>query len=149
MPRARPRTRPDPEPEPDPENITSSVRSHFGSSKFCHCSPSSGAFALRPREHRHPMPLNAPKLFLSSKAAALRQEGGVTFRVLSGAQIKPKGVLRVSRWMLTSTVRGFEEWEKLEGTEWMPFLKLIVNGCDSSLHRTAFWMRIHTSDVSN
>jgi hypothetical protein len=67
------------------------------------------------------MPLNAPKLFLSSKAAALKQEGGVTFRVLSGAQIRPKGVLRVSRWMLTSTVRGFEEWEKLEGTEWMPF----------------------------
>ena len=27
----------------------------------------------------------------------------------------------MSRWMLTSTVRGFEEWEKLEGTEWMPF----------------------------
>ena len=67
------------------------------------------------------MPLNAPKLSLSSKAAALKEEGGVTFRLLSGAQIKPKGVLRVSRWMLTSTVRGFEEWEKLEGTEWMPF----------------------------
>ena len=67
------------------------------------------------------MLLNAPKRSLSSKAAALKQEGGVTFRVLSGAQIRPKGVLRVSRWMLTSTVRGFEEWEKLEGTEWMPF----------------------------
>ena len=67
------------------------------------------------------MPLNAPKLSLSSKAAALKEEGGVTCRLLSGAQIKPKGVLRVSRWMLTSTVRGFEEWEKLEGTEWMPF----------------------------
>ncbi len=67
------------------------------------------------------MPLNAPKLFLSPKAAALKQEGGVTFRVLSGAQIRPKGVLRVSRWMLASTVRVFEEWEKLEGTEWMPF----------------------------
>ena len=23
--------------------------------------------------------------------------------------------------MLTSTVRGFEKWGKLEGTEWMPF----------------------------
>ena len=67
------------------------------------------------------MPLNAPKLSLSSKAAALKEEGGVTFRLLSGAQIKPKDVLRASRWMLTSTVRGFEEWEKLEGTEWMPF----------------------------
>ena len=62
------------------------------------------------------MPLNAPKLFLSSKAAALKQEGGVTFRVLSGAQIKPKGVLRVP-----PGAGGFEEWEKLEGTEWMPF----------------------------
>ena len=67
------------------------------------------------------MLLNAPKRSLSSKAAALEEEGGVTFKLLSGAQIKPKGVLRVSRWMLTSTVRGFEEWGKLEGTEWMPF----------------------------
>jgi hypothetical protein len=48
-------------------------------------------------------------------------DGGVTFRLLSGAQIRPKGVLRVSRRMLTSTVRGFEEWQILEGTEWIPF----------------------------
>jgi hypothetical protein len=67
------------------------------------------------------MPLNASKSSLSSKDAALEEEGGVTFRLLSGAQIRPKGVLRVSRRMLTSTVRGFEEWQILEGTEWMPF----------------------------
>ncbi len=67
------------------------------------------------------MRLNAPKLSLSSKDAALQEEVGVTFRLLSGAQIKPKGVLRVPRRMLTSTVRGFEEWQILEGTDWMPF----------------------------
>ena len=48
-------------------------------------------------------------------------DGGVTFRLLSGAQIRPKGVLRVSRRKLTRTVRGFEEWQILEGTEWIPF----------------------------
>ena len=65
--------------------------------------------------------LKAPKRSLSSMAAALEEEGpGVTFRQMSGAQIRFKGVRRVSLWMLTSTVRGFE-WEISEGTEWKPF----------------------------
>jgi hypothetical protein len=59
--------------------------------------------------------------FANSQPRALEEEGGVTFRLLSGAQIRPKGVLRVSRRMLTSTVQGFEEWQILEGTEWIPF----------------------------
>ena len=40
---------------------------------------------------------------------------------MSGAQIRPKGVRRVPPRMLTSTLRGFVEWEISEGTEWKPF----------------------------
>ena len=68
------------------------------------------------------MLLNAPKRSLSSKAAALEEEGGVIFKLLSGAQIQPKGVLRVSRWMdVDQHCAGFREVEKSEVTEWMPF----------------------------
>ena len=64
-------------------------------------------------EHRHSS--------LSSGVAALEEDGVILKLALTGARIRPKGVLRVPPFMLVSTLRGFEEWEKLEGTKWTPF----------------------------
>ncbi len=65
--------------------------------------------------------LNASKRSLSSMAAAREGDGVILKRLITGAQIRPEGVLCVPPLMMINTLRGFEAWEKLEGTEWVPF----------------------------